>query len=171
MAPTNVSAFAEHHCAKLELKVYPQPKDRLPQTGEMREGAQDRVHALVRNGRAGIPTDTVSLPASPSSATSAEFAKHVESLARKIAGRGADAVSLEVARVVARAEFDLAQIRRVRVALIARMAEFGRVRSTRPASELSWRHSLSDFNRSGPTLRFVSTDAAKHAFFRTGALS
>ena len=58
-------------------------------------------------------------------ATSAEFAKHVESLARKIAGRGADAVSLEVARAVARAEFDLAQIRRVRVALIARMAEFG----------------------------------------------
>jgi hypothetical protein len=58
-------------------------------------------------------------------ATSAEFAKHVESLARKIAGCGADAVSLEVARAVARAEFELAQIRRVRVALIARMAEFG----------------------------------------------
>jgi len=58
-------------------------------------------------------------------ATSAEFAKHVETLARKIAGCGADAVSLEVARAVARAEFELAQIRRVRVALIARMAEFG----------------------------------------------
>ena len=58
-------------------------------------------------------------------ATSAEFAKHVKSLARKIAGCGADAVSLEVARAVARAEFELAQIRRVRVALIARMAEFG----------------------------------------------
>ena len=58
-------------------------------------------------------------------ATSAEFAKRVESLARKIAGCGADAVSLEVARAVARAEFELAQIRRVRVALIARMAEFG----------------------------------------------
>ena len=58
-------------------------------------------------------------------AISAEFAKHVESLARKIAGCGADAVSLEVARAVARAEFELAQIRRVRVALIARMAEFG----------------------------------------------
>ena len=58
-------------------------------------------------------------------ATSAEFAKHVESLARKIACCGADAVSLEVARAVARAEFELAQIRRVRVALIARMAEFG----------------------------------------------
>ena len=58
-------------------------------------------------------------------AISAEFAKHVESLAQKIVGRGADAVSLEVARAVARAEFELAQIRRVRVALIARMAEFG----------------------------------------------
>ena len=58
-------------------------------------------------------------------ATSAEFAKHVESLARKIACCGADAVSLEVARAVARAEFEPAQIRRVRVALIARMAEFG----------------------------------------------
>ena len=65
-------------------------------------------------------------------ATSAEFAKHVESLARKIAGCGADAVSLEVARAVAGAEFELAQIRRVRVALIARMAEFGELEVPNP---------------------------------------
>jgi hypothetical protein len=58
-------------------------------------------------------------------AGAAEFAKHVEALAQKIAGRGADAVTLEIARSVAGAEFELAQIRRVKVALIARMSEFG----------------------------------------------
>jgi hypothetical protein len=58
-------------------------------------------------------------------AGAAAFAKHVEALARKIAGRSADAVTLEIARSVARAEFDLAQIRRLRVALISRMSEFG----------------------------------------------
>jgi hypothetical protein len=58
-------------------------------------------------------------------AADAAFAKHVESLAQKIAGRGADAVTLEIARSVARAEFELAQIRRIKVALIARLSEFG----------------------------------------------
>jgi hypothetical protein len=58
-------------------------------------------------------------------AAGAGFTKHVEALARKIAGRGADAVTLEIARSIARAEFERAQIRRVKVALIARMAEFG----------------------------------------------
>ena len=54
-----------------------------------------------------------------------EFVKHVEALAQKIAGHGADAVALEIARWVARAELDLVQIRRAKVALIARMSEFG----------------------------------------------
>ena len=58
-------------------------------------------------------------------AGAAAFARDVEALAQKIAGRGADAVTLEIARSVARAEFELAQIRRVRVALIAGMSEFG----------------------------------------------
>jgi len=58
-------------------------------------------------------------------AAAVEFTKHVEALAQKIAGRGADAVTLEIARSVARAEFDLPQIRHVKVALIARMSEFG----------------------------------------------
>ena len=51
----------------------------------------------------------------------AEFTKHVEALAQKIAGRAADAVTLEIARSIARAELDLAQIRRTKVAVIARM--------------------------------------------------
>jgi hypothetical protein len=58
-------------------------------------------------------------------AAAAQFAKHVEALAQKIAGRGADAVTLEIARSIARAELDLVQIRRTKVALIARMSEFG----------------------------------------------
>jgi hypothetical protein len=52
-------------------------------------------------------------------------AKHVEALAYKIVGPGANAITLEIARSVARAEFERAQIRRVKVALIARMSEFG----------------------------------------------
>ena len=55
----------------------------------------------------------------------AAAAKDVEALAHKIAGHGADALTLEFARSVARAEFDLAQIRRVKVTFIARTSEFG----------------------------------------------
>jgi hypothetical protein len=58
-------------------------------------------------------------------ATSAEFAKGIETLARMIAGEGADATILELARTAAQAEFDLARIRRVRVALINRLSVFG----------------------------------------------
>jgi hypothetical protein len=58
-------------------------------------------------------------------AGAAEFGKHVEAWAQKIAGRGADAVTLEIARSIARAELDLVQIRRAKVAVIARMSEFG----------------------------------------------
>jgi hypothetical protein len=58
-------------------------------------------------------------------AAAAAFAKRIEALAQKIAGRGADAVTLEIARSLAGAAFELAQIRRVKVALIARMSEFG----------------------------------------------
>jgi hypothetical protein len=52
-------------------------------------------------------------------------AEHVERLARKIAGAGADAIVLEQARSVAQAQLDLTQIRRMRTSLIQRMAEFG----------------------------------------------
>jgi hypothetical protein len=60
------------------------------------------------------------------------FARHIEALAKKIAGRGADAATLEIARSVARAEFELAQIRRAKVALIARMSEFGEFEVSNP---------------------------------------
>jgi hypothetical protein len=60
------------------------------------------------------------------------FAKQIEGLAKKIAGRSADAATLEIARAVARAEFELAQIRRVKVALIARMSEFGEFELSNP---------------------------------------
>jgi hypothetical protein len=41
-------------------------------------------------------------------------------LARKIAGHAADGVTLECARAAAQAEFDLAEIRQVKVAVIER---------------------------------------------------
>jgi hypothetical protein len=62
----------------------------------------------------------------------AEFTKHVEALAQKIAGRGPDAVTLEIARSIARAELDLAQIRRTKIAVIARMSEFGELEVPNP---------------------------------------
>jgi hypothetical protein len=58
-------------------------------------------------------------------ASSAEWARRVERLARKIARDAADAITLESARAAAQAEFDLAQIRQVKVALIERMVTFG----------------------------------------------
>jgi hypothetical protein len=61
-------------------------------------------------------------------------AKNVETLAHKIAGIGADAVTLEHARSAAQAEFDLAQIRRVRVAMLQVMSECGQLE----VPELFW---------------------------------
>jgi hypothetical protein len=52
-------------------------------------------------------------------------AEHIERLARKIVGAGADAMVLEQARSVAQAQLDLIWIRRMRASLIQRMAEFG----------------------------------------------
>jgi hypothetical protein len=65
-------------------------------------------------------------------AGAAAFAEHVDALAQKIAGRGADDITLEMARAIARAELDLVQIRRVKVALIARMSEFGELEVPNP---------------------------------------
>jgi hypothetical protein len=55
----------------------------------------------------------------------AERSKHIERLARNIAGASTDAVTLECARTIAEAEFDLAQIRRVQVELTSRVMAFG----------------------------------------------
>jgi hypothetical protein len=57
--------------------------------------------------------------------SSAQRAKHIDRLARKIAGHAADVVSLEYARAVAQAEFDLVQVRQIKVALIERMRTSG----------------------------------------------
>lgn len=59
---------------------------------------------------------------------SAEGITHIERLVREIAGATTDTVALECARTVAQAEFDLAQIRRVKVALISRVIAFGEVK-------------------------------------------
>jgi len=51
--------------------------------------------------------------------------QHIERLARNIAGASTDVVTLECARTIAQAEFDLAQIRRVQVELTSRVIAFG----------------------------------------------
>ena len=50
--------------------------------------------------------------------TNAPLAPQLETLARKIAGYAVDAISLERAREIAQAEFDIARVRRAKVALI-----------------------------------------------------
>jgi hypothetical protein len=55
----------------------------------------------------------------------AEIAERIERLARMIAGDTEDVVALECARTVAQAEFDLAQVQRVKLALISGQIEVG----------------------------------------------
>jgi hypothetical protein len=59
------------------------------------------------------------------STSSAKLARAVERLARKIAGDSTNAVILEHFRGAAQAEFDLARIRQVKVAVIERMLASG----------------------------------------------
>jgi len=60
----------------------------------------------------------------------AEHARRVEKLARKIAGNATDPMVLEHARAAAHAEFDLAEVRRVKVATIEKALAFGKFPST-----------------------------------------
>jgi hypothetical protein len=55
--------------------------------------------------------------------SSAEHAEHIERLARTIADNTADIITVECARTIAHAVFDLAQIQRVKVASILREIE------------------------------------------------
>jgi hypothetical protein len=57
----------------------------------------------------------------------AEFTRAVDDLARDIAGDAADPATLDLARDAAEAVLDLDRVRRVKVALIARMSAFGRL--------------------------------------------
>jgi len=57
--------------------------------------------------------------------STAAVAKQLDKLARKIAGNTDDAITLERAREIAQAEFDLARVRRAKVAVIERASAFG----------------------------------------------
>jgi hypothetical protein len=74
--------------------------------------------------------------------SSAAFAREVETLARHIAGDRADQIALELAHDAAAAELELARVRRVRTALIERMAALGRFDVTKlfqsPKDEAAW---------------------------------
>jgi hypothetical protein len=65
----------------------------------------------------------------------AERIADIERLARKIAGAATDIVTIECARTIAQAEFDVARIRRAKVALISRVIAFGEIERP-PASHL-----------------------------------
>ena len=74
--------------------------------------------------------------------SSAEFEREVEKLARQVAGSTEDPISLELARDAAEAELELARVRRVKAALIDRVAAFGRLdvpkRFASPKDEAAW---------------------------------
>jgi hypothetical protein len=74
--------------------------------------------------------------------SSAAFDREVEMLARQIAGDSADQLTIEHARDAAAAELELARVRRVKVALIERVAAFGRFdvpkRFASPMDEGAW---------------------------------
>jgi hypothetical protein len=57
--------------------------------------------------------------------STAEYAKQLETLVRKIAGGTKDPVKLERARAIAQADLELARVRRAKVALIERASAFG----------------------------------------------
>ena len=57
--------------------------------------------------------------------STAEYAKQLETLVRKIAGNTQNALKLERARAIAQAELELARVRRAKVALIERASAFG----------------------------------------------
>jgi hypothetical protein len=57
--------------------------------------------------------------------STAEYAKQLETLVRKIAGETKDAIKLERAHAIAQAELELARVRRAKVALIERASAFG----------------------------------------------
>jgi hypothetical protein len=56
---------------------------------------------------------------------SGELVRQIEHLARRLAGDAEDGIALERARTVAEAEFDLARVRRAKVALIERVLALG----------------------------------------------
>ena len=62
---------------------------------------------------------------SATNASTAESIKWIDRLARKIAGDTKDPIILEHARTAAHAEFDLAKVRHLKVALIDRLRAFG----------------------------------------------
>lgn len=72
----------------------------------------------------------------------AEFAREAEMLACQIAGDTADRFTMELARDAAEAELELARVRRVRTALIERVAAFGRFdipdRFASPKDQCGW---------------------------------
>jgi hypothetical protein len=74
--------------------------------------------------------------------SSAEFDREVETLARQIAGDTEDKIKIELARDAAAAELELARVRRVKIALIERVAAFGRFdlpkRFASPTDEGAW---------------------------------
>jgi hypothetical protein len=74
--------------------------------------------------------------------SSAEFTRLLDVRAHEIAGDAPDLISLELARTIAEAEFELARVRQVKVALIERVAAFGRfdvpARFASPKDEAAW---------------------------------
>jgi hypothetical protein len=66
----------------------------------------------------------------------AEFLRQIDIRARQIAGNIADQIALESARDAAEAELELDRINRLKVALIERVAAFGKLKISEPVDPL-----------------------------------
>jgi len=90
-----------------------------------RRNARRSTGARSSDGKGRASRNAYRYGLSSSATANVERTKRIERLARKIAGKATGAVILEYARAAAQAELDLAQIRRIKVALIERMFVFG----------------------------------------------
>jgi hypothetical protein len=107
------------------------------QVAANRRNAQKSTGPHSRAGKKRASANSYRHGLSIGTASTREFTASVDALAREIAGERASPALVELARAAAIAEFDLARVRRAKVALINRMTAFGELDAFDPFT--SWR--------------------------------
>jgi hypothetical protein len=91
----------------------------------------------------------------------AAITQKIEKLARKIAGRAVDPITLEFARTAAEAELELARVRQVRIALIQHVSVPGPLEQAESADDSVATLPAQEPERSVEALRRVLSDLVK----------
>ena len=105
--------------------------------------------------------------------STAAFAKQLDKLVREIVGNTKDAVILERGRAVAQAEFEIARVRRAKVALIERASALGELhqgRASLPEPSQEPDRSIEAIRRALPELRKLDRYERRAAARRDRAL-